>query len=566
MIVAKEREVTIQPTKDSKDPKPSVDRIDELAGRILSGDILLPKFQREFVWKKPRILALLDSIAKNYPIGSILLWRTRQELKNERRIAELDVARQEIEYPFNYLLDGQQRLTTICGALFWKGEDPKSRWNIVYDLRDGTFLYPTTADSIPLHQIRVNKLAEPSQYFLQISQIELGDLPDKGSLADSARRLFDRFKDYKIAVVTLPDMSIAEVAPIFERINSQGVPLTRVDLLRAATWSKEFDLLEEVDALRVELKERNFDDFDGKAILRNLSASQGSGFTIDQIDHMRGKTPAENKEAVAVTKEAYKRTLDFLAMEIGLVASAALPYTNQVVVLAEVFRGVAPKAMTPEKLRALKQWFWRTSLSGYFSGWNTGQMASDLAAARAFAAGTADQLPIPPARPSPRTWFERPFKGNSALTKTFALMLAQGSPRDLKTGSPIDLRNALSWTNQREFHHFFPKKYVTSNWEEEPNVMANFICLTSASNKTFSAKSPSEYLSAVHEHLGNEFTAVLESNFVSAEALNAAMRNDYRGFIEARSATIDDLSRRLASWPSNATQIELVEETETSDD
>jgi uncharacterized protein with ParB-like and HNH nuclease domain len=50
-----------------------VDRIEELATRILKGDILLPKFQRDFVWERSKIIDLLDSIAKNYPVGSILL-------------------------------------------------------------------------------------------------------------------------------------------------------------------------------------------------------------------------------------------------------------------------------------------------------------------------------------------------------------------------------------------------------------------------------------------------------------------------------------------------------------
>ena len=110
-----------------KDPQPTIDRIDELARRILTGDILLPKFQREYVWERPQILMLLDSIAKGYPIGSILLWQTRQELHSERQIADLDVDLPRPDYPVNYLLDGQQRLSTICGAMFWKGGDPKSR-------------------------------------------------------------------------------------------------------------------------------------------------------------------------------------------------------------------------------------------------------------------------------------------------------------------------------------------------------------------------------------------------------------------------------------------------------
>ena len=81
-----------------KDPQPSVDRLDELARRILAGDILLPKFQREFVWERDQILALLDSVARNFPIGSILLWQSRQELRSEHKIADLEIKLSKPEY------------------------------------------------------------------------------------------------------------------------------------------------------------------------------------------------------------------------------------------------------------------------------------------------------------------------------------------------------------------------------------------------------------------------------------------------------------------------------------
>jgi hypothetical protein len=105
-------------TVSSRAPDPSVDRIEELAGRILRGDILLPKFQRDFVWERHQIIDLLDSIARNYPIGSVLLWRSREKLRSERSIADLAIAPTQQDYPVNYLLDGQQRLSTICGALY----------------------------------------------------------------------------------------------------------------------------------------------------------------------------------------------------------------------------------------------------------------------------------------------------------------------------------------------------------------------------------------------------------------------------------------------------------------
>lgn len=151
-----------------KDPQPSVDRIEDLARRILNADILLPKFQRDFVWDKPQVLQLWDSVARGYPIGSILLWQSRQELRSQNQIADLPINLPKPDYPVNYLLDGQQRLSSICGAMYWMRTDPTSPWNIAYDLREDRFKHLDTLDDPALHIIRVNKLADPSLYFQHV--------------------------------------------------------------------------------------------------------------------------------------------------------------------------------------------------------------------------------------------------------------------------------------------------------------------------------------------------------------------------------------------------------------
>lgn len=98
-----------------RDPKPDILRIEELVKDVKSGDIKLPKFQRPFVWNRGDVLKLLDSVYHGYPIGSVLLWLTREKLAAERKIADLEINDRADEYPTNYLLDGQQRLSTLCG-------------------------------------------------------------------------------------------------------------------------------------------------------------------------------------------------------------------------------------------------------------------------------------------------------------------------------------------------------------------------------------------------------------------------------------------------------------------
>lgn len=531
-----------------KDPQPSVDRIDELARRVLAGDILLPQFQRDFVWKRQQVLDLLDSIAQNYPIGSLLLWQSRQELRRENRIADLEIVLPKPDYPVNYLLDGQQRLSAICGALYWNGPTPDSVWNIAYDLRKREFVHLYTLDDPPQHQVRMNKLSDGAVFYKFYATLDSLSAPDKDILKINADALFNRFKDYKVAVVTLGDMSIRDVAPIFERINSTGTRLTIVDLMRAATWSQEFDLIEAIDSVLKALSSKDFGGLDRKVVLRTMSAAAGGGFSVESIDSLR-KHPAEKlKKATADAQAAYEKTVDFLTTQICIPSDSIIPYANQVVVLSEIFRMLpTPNARGYSEI---KKWFWRTASSGYFSGWNTGGMSRDQAAVAEFATGRVTELAVPTNRPSLNIWIQKQFRSDSAHAKTLAIILAHHLPIDILTGQKIDVSKSLSWTNFKEYHHFFPRDYLKSKGVETglANSLCNIIMLTSASNKRISNNPPSLYLEDVRRAAGSELNRWLTSNLISEAAFKAALNDDYDAFLNARSHTIDEVVNGLAVW------------------
>jgi hypothetical protein len=528
-----------------KDPQPSVDRIDELARRILVGDILLPKFQRAFVWERKQVLRLLDSVNRGYPIGSVLLWQSRQELRSENSLADLEIKLPKPDYPVNYLLDGQQRLSTICGALYWHGRDPSSGWNIAFDLRKGLFVHLDSLDDPPLHQIRMNKLPDASAFFGHVAGIAT---EDREQLRDRANRLFNRFKDYKVASVTLGDMSIKDVAPIFERINSSGTRLTIVDLMRAATWSPEFDLIDTIDVLREELRSKGFGGIDRKVVLRNLSAAAGGGFSVESIDLLRNHSAEALKIAAQATEEAYRRAVDYLVTQIKVESAEVLPYKNQITVLAEIFRHLP--SPTSEQYEAITHWFWRTAVSGYFGGWDTGNMASDQAAVEEFGAGRTKLIEIALAKPNADIWESRTFRLNNAHAKLLAIVLAHHQPIDLLTGQSIDISKALAWINSKEFHHFFPRKYLERKGERQQriNCLANFIMLSSASNKSISDSSPSEYLPSVVSAAGDKLDGWLASNLIPREAFDAALKDDFSSFLRIRAEYIHASVMSKAGW------------------
>jgi hypothetical protein len=531
-----------------KDPQPSVDRIDDLAKRILSGDILLPKFQRDFVWEKKQILKLLDSVYKNYPIGSVLLWQSRLELSSENRIADLEINLPKPDYPVNYLLDGQQRLSTICGAMYWKGNVAGSYWNIIFDLRKEEFIHVDHLDDLPLHQIRLNKLGDGATFYKHVASLDSLGAKDIQSLKATADKLFNRFKDYKIAAVTLGDMSIDDVAPIFERINSTGTRLTIVDLMRAATWSQDFDLVDTIDEMLAELSTKDFGGIERKAILRNISAASGSGFTIENINNLRNKSIDELRKAALDTSEALKKSVDYFKHQIKIPNDNVIPYTNQLVVLTEIFRQI-PR---PSSLQydAITNWFWRSSLSGYFAGWNTGMMNSDLTELSEFASGKKTELEIFDTKPSADIWAKRTFRANNAHSKLFAIFLAYQHPIDLVTGQRIDTDRALSWINQKEFHHFFPQAHLKKHKVNSNaiNCLANIIYLSSSSNKIILDKSPAEYLLIVEKAAGDKIQDWLDSNIIPRDAFEAAKIGDFNTFISRRSVAINNKILEQANW------------------
>ena len=78
---------------------PSNPRIASLLTDVDKGNIKIPVFQREYVWKDEQIISLLDSIYHGYPVGSLLLWSTKVPLKHERNVGGFKLPITPEDYP-----------------------------------------------------------------------------------------------------------------------------------------------------------------------------------------------------------------------------------------------------------------------------------------------------------------------------------------------------------------------------------------------------------------------------------------------------------------------------------
>src|SRR5262245_61263024 len=91
--------------------------IREIIEQVDRGQIRVPAFQRGFVWDPDRVAFFLDSIFKQYPFGSLLFWRAQERLKCERNLGPFELPEPVADYPLDYVLDGQQRITSLYATL-----------------------------------------------------------------------------------------------------------------------------------------------------------------------------------------------------------------------------------------------------------------------------------------------------------------------------------------------------------------------------------------------------------------------------------------------------------------
>ena len=162
----------------------------------------IPAFQRGYVWTPKQALELIDSMVRGMPIGSILLWTPRRW----RGPA--------------IVLDGQQRLTTIRGALL-RGSRGGTVPAIAYDTDIDEFV---VLGEVPRpSQLPLSLLNDHRELWAWIRQ--RADDVGSDEWINGVGGLWERFREHKCSVTSIVgDAAIDDVREVFRRINTAGQP------------------------------------------------------------------------------------------------------------------------------------------------------------------------------------------------------------------------------------------------------------------------------------------------------------------------------------------------------
>ena len=239
-----------------------VKSIQDLLNQIGRDEILLPEFQRGYVWNRDQVRGLMQSLYRGHPTGHLLIWRTYKPSRVRGGNAPLDGHSL-------LLLDGQQRLTTLF--VLFRGKAPRfyEGESLFFDLHfnmqteEFRFWQKSRMANNPAWIGVHNFLGEGLTNLLE--RLEQIDEERRTVIQQNLARLgrLDKVRDYTYTVdqVSGDDYSVEEVVDIFNRVNSKGTPLTRADLALAhicSLWPE------------------------ARTALRTFSASmEGRGFPVD---------------------------------------------------------------------------------------------------------------------------------------------------------------------------------------------------------------------------------------------------------------------------------------------
>jgi len=389
----------------------------QLIADIKKGEIKIPQFQRKFVWKDNQALELLDSIANGYPIGSVLLWKTVEKLNAARDLGSFRLPKTDEITPTNYVLDGQQRLTVVYSCL--GADENEGGYTAGYDLSKEEFL--------ELKQENFRPEIFPLRKMLHTTSLlnyrtSLLSLPDASILQERLDGLLTAFTQYKLPVVTLKDLTIEEVCPIFERINSSGTRLSTYDLMVAATWAEDFDLNEKVASVLSALDSKGYGSTERATVLKALSAMHLGSIQDKSLRALRELSTIEIEALAEKTEQALKSAVDALSTQFRIHSWDFLSYEAILLIASYIFRDC--KELSAAQAKRLSQWFWRASFGERYKIGGENFVSRDLEIVKSYVLqdeGSGEQFGGVPNEPE---WGKAQFRNNVSRSRAYILALA----------------------------------------------------------------------------------------------------------------------------------------------
>jgi hypothetical protein len=508
-------------------------QIGALVDSIDRRQLRLPEIQRDYVWKPAQIAGLLDSLYREYPSGSILLWETDDAVE-ERRAKIEPTGAPPAGKSVQYLLNGQQRLTSLH-RVFHQPDLAK----VVFNVATEKFQIESAATSRDAHWIRVHEVLHASDLYSLIDErsVAVPDV-DRNVIGQRLSRLHGIAK-YVYHVEVISNLGYDEVTEIFIRVNSRGRALKTTDLALATLSAKWPGVMTKLEDERDYWAGRGYPAFDLAFLARAIAATSTEQRTLSGFKD----TPTDELEqGWEATKRGVNHLVKLLDNNAGIETSTLLPSTNALVPIV-TYLGIRPDApLSPDDANALLYWLFGAFITGRYNQSGDTRIAEDAKAVRGpnpledlfkNLGLLGERLEVT----------EQALVGKGAGSSYFILSYL-ASKRAGATDWYWAVRIGLDATGAAalEYHHIHPQATLKKSYAKaEINDLANLAFISARANKKISNRSPSAYFPEIGED-------ELRRHFVPLDpALRTADR--YPDFVVARRALLADaMSSLLESY------------------
>lgn len=508
--------------------------LQKVFNQLENGNMKIPRFQRGYVWERSKIVKLLNSIQKQHPIGSFFIWEAGKEYKNFcREIKELNLP----EYPesnfYSFILDGQQRITSLYVALKGKTISDTDYTSICYNLEKKEFHIPRLKNES--HNIPAWKLFNTSEYGKVLTEYVLYD-NDKGTTYhQNWSNCQQIFSDYPISIIKTLNMELDEVVSIFENINQGGKRLSLFDLVHASAWSPDFDLREKIKTFNEEANVKAFGGVENEVFIQSLALNAFGDCKNKNQLNLTASICADNWKK---TTECIRLSLDYVKI-FGVRFISYLPYNSFLPIVQYYFFKSGKNTIPSSHQKFVENWFWTATFSARFSSSSLTKMkddadwicnlANDVLEENVFGVSlTLKEL----AKVNMQT--------KSVIKNGVICLMALENPKDFDNSIPVMLdKSNIAKSNGKENHHFFPyslkDKFGTT--VTGINSLLNFALISGRLNREISNKLPSIYISD-YSSKNNKIETDLDSHFISKAALEAVTNDSFNEFINERAKTV----------------------------
>lgn len=564
--------------------------IEMIMNGVIEKTLLLPEFQRDFVWSIEQSIELFDSISRGIFIGPLIIAQPSFDLYckgfnlNPRRgrgskksIYEKFYLRKDFEVENIYvLLDGQQRITSIyraltgCDNIYFiikKPEDlpsPLTEITSLDQVIDGfTHIKSTENLCIEIRDIYTcikedwrEKKIEKDILDLALSECPLyQDDPEiKDLYFDFILRLKKLFNsiitDKTLLSVFLLDMDLEKFCLFFERSNSRGISLNFIDIITAKIY-KGFNLRKEIEKFGKTYKKK-LDNQTVESFVRYISYLK-----TKYVDRKTILTEIDYNDFLVSWNQIcslYNKSINFLLSERIILETSWLPYKTIMIPIIHFVKNLPSQDFsqrTEKQDKLFKFWFWASLMVNRYGGGVSGstndiieedcKMLENLAVN-----GTLDIDVVKKFR------FSFEFEDLTEVTARGAkftcimsLIHYKYNIRDWVNNGNIDLKE------KTDIHHIFPSNYIQNTYGENSieyelsDCILNKVIISKITNIRFRDFPPSAYLKKIEQGNSNLIGSIKTHLLPNPEyLLKGDYDNNFIEFLHERYYLIFDLLKR----------------------